>query len=76
VALEELTMAIVIDPDYARPTARVDWLGFTIREMALPTRTFSGLSLDANDPEINNNYGWFLCQVGREKEAIPTCNER
>jgi type IV pilus assembly protein PilF len=28
------------------------------------------LSLDANDPEINNNYGWFLCQMGREKEAI------
>jgi type IV pilus assembly protein PilF len=29
------------------------------------------LSLAPNDPEINNNYGWFLCQNDRQKESIP-----
>ena len=28
------------------------------------------LQLDGNNPDLNNNYGWFLCQTGREREAI------
>jgi type IV pilus assembly protein PilF len=72
VALEELTMAIVIDPDYAPAYGARGLVLFHIREMALADRDFQqALNLDPNDPELNNNYGWFLCQVGREKEAIP-----
>ncbi len=72
VALEELTMAIVIDPDYAPAYGARGLVLFHIREMALADRDFQqALHLDPNDPELNNNYGWFLCQVGREKEAIP-----
>lgn len=29
------------------------------------------LRLDKNDSEAHNNYGWFLCQRGKEKESIP-----
>jgi type IV pilus assembly protein PilF len=29
------------------------------------------LSLDKNDSNMHNNYGWFLCQRDREKESIP-----
>jgi type IV pilus assembly protein PilF len=29
------------------------------------------LQLAPSDPEINNNFGWFLCQSGREKQSIP-----
>ena len=29
------------------------------------------LSLEERNPDINNNYGWFLCQTGRAKESIP-----
>ena len=71
VALEELTIAIDIDPDYAKAYATRGLAGFRIREMQAADQDFRrALSIDANDPEINNNYGWFLCQVGREKEAI------
>lgn len=71
VALEELTIAIDIDPDYAKAYATRGLAGFRVREMQSADQDFRrALSLDANDPEINNNYGWFLCQVGREKEAL------
>jgi type IV pilus assembly protein PilF len=71
VALEELTMAIVIDPDYAKAYATRGLAGFHVREMQLADQDFQrALSIDGNDPEINNNYGWFLCQIGREKEGI------
>ena len=33
-------------------------------------RSVFALGLAAGDPEINNNYGWFLCQNGREQLAI------
>ena len=29
-----------------------------------------GLKLTPKDPELNNNYGWYLCQTGRQREAI------
>lgn len=71
VALEELTIAIDIDADYARAYGTRGLADFQVREMQMADQDFRrALSLDANDPEINNNYGWFLCQVGREKEAI------
>jgi type IV pilus assembly protein PilF len=28
------------------------------------------LRLSPNDPDINHNFGWFLCQNSREKESI------
>ncbi|MEF8707783.1 MAG: hypothetical protein V5B38_02395 [Candidatus Accumulibacter propinquus] len=41
VALEELTMAIVIDPDYAKAYARADWRVSMCARCNSPTRTFS-----------------------------------
>ena len=29
-----------------------------------------GLKLSPKDPELNNNYGWYLCQTGRQRESI------
>ncbi|HRD93315.1 MAG TPA: type IV pilus biogenesis/stability protein PilW [Accumulibacter sp.] len=72
VALEELTMAIVVDPDYAKAHGTRGLVLYHIGEMQLADRDFQrALSLDPNDPELQNNYGWYLCQIGREKEAIP-----
>lgn len=72
VAIEELTIAIDIDPDYAKAYGVRGLADFYLREMQFADQDFQrALRLDANDPEINNNYGWFLCQIGREKEAIP-----
>lgn len=50
VALEELTMAIVVDPDYTPHGAR-ELVLYNIREMALADRDFQqALNLDPNDP--------------------------
>ncbi|WP_300453419.1 type IV pilus biogenesis/stability protein PilW [Accumulibacter sp.] len=71
VALQELLIAIDIDPNYAKAYSTRGLAHFGIREMSLADRDFQrALSLDGADPEISNNYGWFLCQIGREKEGI------
>jgi type IV pilus assembly protein PilF len=44
---------------------------YYIKELESADKDFrKALELDNKDPEINNNYGWFLCQIGREKESI------
>lgn len=72
VALEELKIAIAISPTYS-PAYNVRGLvRLYLREMALAEEDFKkALSLAENDPEINNNYGWFLCQTAREKDSVP-----
>lgn len=71
IAIEELTIAISIDPDYAKAYSARGVALYYIRELALADRDFQrALGFEPNDPEINNNYGWYLCQIGREKESI------
>ena len=33
------------------------------------------LSLDPDDAELNNNYGWYLCRTGRAQESIAYFNK-
>lgn len=71
IALEELTLAISINPDYAPAYALRGVVLYHIKEFASADSDFQkALSLNAKDPEINNNYGWYLCQTGKEKESI------
>lgn len=71
VALEELTIAVSIDPDYAPAYSTRGIVLFQIKEYASAEKDFSrALDLDPKNPQINNNYGWFLCHTGKEKEAI------
>jgi type IV pilus assembly protein PilF len=71
VALEELTIAISINPNYAQAYSTRGLVLYYIKELVSAEKDFQrALSLDARDPEINNNYGWFLCQTGKEKESI------
>lgn len=71
IALEEARIALESDSTYA---PAYDLLGLThqdLRESALAEQHFlHGLRLAPGDPEISQNYGWFLCQTGREKESI------
>jgi type IV pilus assembly protein PilF len=42
-----------------------------LQENDLARRNFErAISLTPNDSEVQNNYGWFLCQTGQPKEAI------
>lgn len=70
VALQELGVALQAEPNYA-PAYNVRGLvHMALREDKEADADFRrSLQLDANDSEAHNNYGWFLCQRGRERES-------
>lgn len=71
VALEELGIALQADSGYA-PAYNVRGLVHAyLREQAEAEDDFrKAINLAPNDPEVNNNYGWFLCQSGKERQSI------
>lgn len=71
VALQELRTAAAADPTYASTYSMFGLVYMELRESKLAQENFEhGLELSPNDPDINHNYGWFLCQTGREAESI------
>lgn len=71
IALEELTLATGINPDYAPAYSIRGLVLFYVKEWESADKDFrKALSLNDRDPEVNNNYGWFLCQTDQAKEAI------
>ena len=71
VALEELKTAIRVDSDYAQAYDVQGLVFMALRENAKAESSFDrALRLAPDDPGILHNYGWFLCQTGREKESI------
>ncbi len=72
VALEELTLAAAIDPEYATAFSTRGLILYYVKEFESAEKDFQrALSLEGRNPDINNNYGWFLCQTGKVKESIP-----
>ncbi len=71
VALEELRAALAADPNYA-PAYNVQGLvDMDLKDNAAAEASFQrGLKLAPQDPDMNHNYGWFLCQTGREEQSI------
>lgn len=71
VALEELTLAAAIDPDYATAFSTRGLILYYFKEFESAEKDFKrALNIEERNPEINNNYGWFLCQTGKAKESI------
>ncbi len=71
VALEELRTAAAADPTYPSTYSMFGLVYMQLRETKLAQQNFEhGLELSPNDPDINHNYGWFLCQTGHETESI------
>jgi type IV pilus assembly protein PilF len=72
IALDELDKALQADSDYAPAYGMRGLVHMSLREDKEAEEDFQkSLRLDKTDSETQNNYGWFLCQRGREKEAIP-----
>lgn len=71
VALEELAIALKKDSDYA-PAYNVRGLvHMALLEDDQAERDFRrSLDLDESNSGARNNYGWFLCQRGRERESV------
>jgi type IV pilus assembly protein PilF len=72
IALSEIDLALRADEHYA-PAYNVRGLvHMSLREDKEAEADFvRSLSYDKADSETHNNYGWFLCQRGRETDAIP-----
>ncbi|HUX24125.1 MAG TPA: type IV pilus biogenesis/stability protein PilW [Burkholderiales bacterium] len=71
VALEELRTAVAADPNYAPAYSVFGLVHMDLHENSVAQKYFErALSLAPNDPDINNNYGWFLCRTGREEQSI------
>ncbi len=70
VALEELRLAVAADPSFATAHGMFGLVYMELREKVLAQASFErALALSPEDPDINHNYGWFLCQTGREGES-------
>ncbi len=71
VALEELRIAIGADAGYAPAHGMLGVVYQELRENQLAEQSFErALKLAPNDPDINHNYGWFLCQTKREQASM------
>ncbi len=71
VALDEIKQALQADPKNAEALGVRALIYMEMGEMALADSNFqNALQLAPNNPDLSNNYGWYLCQNGRPTEAI------
>jgi type IV pilus assembly protein PilF len=71
VALEELRMAVASDSGYAPAYGMFGVVYMELRENQLAQENFErALRLSPSDPDINHNFGLFLCQTKREPDSI------
>lgn len=71
VALDEIKQALQLDPGYADAYSVRGLIYMEMGESALAQDNFQrAMKLAPNNPDLSNNYGWFLCQNGQEKQSI------
>jgi type IV pilus assembly protein PilF len=71
VALDELQIAIKADSSYFPAYSVRGLVRLGLKEYDKAEDDFrQALNIAPNDPEVNNNYGWFLCQTGKERQSI------
>ena len=70
-ALDEANSAAKLDPENAQAYNLLGLINMEIKEDGPASVNFErALRLAGSDPDINNNYGWFLCERGRHAESI------
>ena len=70
-ALDELRVALNADSGYVQAYSVRGLVYARLKEYARAEEDFQrALSLAPNDPEVNNNYGWYLCDTGKERQSI------
>ena len=71
VALDELKQALTLDPGFADAHTVLALVYTELHQDALAEQSFQrALQLEPDNSDLNNNYGWYLCQHGREKESL------
>jgi type IV pilus assembly protein PilF len=72
VALNEIKQALQADPNLVDGYSMAALIYMGLGDTRAAEDNFKrAMSLAPNDPELSNNYGWFLCQNGRAQESIP-----
>lgn len=70
-ALDELRQALAVDPNYPSAYGMLGLVYMDLNDRPRAEESFQrALRLAPNDSDINNNYGWYLCQTGRTRESI------
>lgn len=70
-ALDELGIAIKADPGFVSAYSVRGLVYTQLRDYPKAEEDFRyALNLAPNDPEVNNNYGWYLCETGKERQSI------
>lgn len=71
VALQELGEAVKADSRYVPAYNTLGLVHMALKEDDKARKNFEqALRIDANDSDVNNNFGMFLCDRKREKESI------
>lgn len=71
VALEHLGKALDADSGFYQAYSVRGLVHGSLKEYGKAERDFqSALNIAPNDPEVNNNYGWFLCDTGKARQSI------
>ena len=71
VALEEARIAINADANYAPAYTVLGLIHMDLKENLQADESFQrALRIAPNDSDANHNYGWFLCQSGREELSL------
>lgn len=71
VALDEIKKALQADPDLSDAYGVRALIYMDMGETQLADENFGrAIRLAPNNPDLTNNYGWFLCQNGRAAESI------
>jgi len=71
VALDELKLSASLDPNYAQTYNIYGLVYAVLGEDRNAEQNFErALQLAPNDSEIHHNWGWYLCQHKREREAL------
>ncbi len=71
IALDEVRQAQQIAPNFADAHSMAALIYMDLGDARLAEENFNrALRLAPQDPDLSNNYGWFLCQHGRPEQSI------
>jgi type IV pilus assembly protein PilF len=71
VALEEVRIALEADPGHVQAYSVRGLVHAQLKEYAKAEEDFQrALKIAPKNPDVNNNYGWFLCETGQPRQSI------
>ncbi|MGB4914344.1 MAG: type IV pilus biogenesis/stability protein PilW [Candidatus Dechloromonas phosphoritropha] len=71
VALEETRIALEADPENVQALSVRGLVHAQLKENAKAEDDFRrALNIAPKNPDVNNNYGWFLCEIGQPRQSI------